>query len=368
MDAATKNYRDFAWKLACAQLDDRQNDCVAPIGLWTLLGAIYAGAEGQAKQELSGLLLPSSKMSDTDLLYNIGALNQTLNKQDAIQQNDTEIKVPTFDYLLPDYQETIQRAYDSTLQIKDGGAASMSLTNTIQFQGEWTQKFAETTCPFFNSVCHQGLKSIDALARDIPFLYRSSYTSYQRTSNAVSVTLPFKSEMDSQEAAIKKASVFSLLEPEKPPVFQMVLTMPIEKTVKEYMRGQKNIPHEICPSVGNSLIDLYIPSFKIENRQKDLIPALRSLGLDNVFDRDHAELSRIAKEAIYICKANQDAQVEVSAAGAAAHALTSFHLMTTGISDDPPPLVIRFDHPFIFSLWLNTPVQLPLFIGTFQGT
>lgn len=372
MDIA-KTYREFAWKLACAQLDNRQNDCTAPFGLWTLLTAIYAGAEGMAEAELSQLLFSGVNGTVSDLLHDTEALSKAVSAQDAIRQNSTEIQTVEIDQLLPEYLTMLRSAFGNTLKICDGGTSkALLLTSEMRFYEEWQQKFKETHRPFFMPTYAKNPTYIHYTPQEIPFLYQTNQVGYRQQAEAISVTLPFKSKKKQQNPMPHASSLFSMIsalsEMGSASAFKMVLTMPLHKTVWEYMRGQERLPHELYPYTGNTLCDLYIPAFEIENKQKDLIPVLRSLGLDNVFEEHGSELTKITQDPLYISSVQQDAQIEVNATGASARALTSIMInATVGIADDPVPETVCFDHPFLFSLWLTEPVQIPLFIGVFHG-
>lgn len=234
------------------------------------------------------------------------------------------------------------------------------MTHIIHFLDEWECKFSETSYPFSSSVCPSRsvatsilkASSHDREAPKIPFLEQTNKIAFRYTNDAVSVMLPFRSRLDGH------------------PVFHLMLTMPFETSLEAYMADQTCLPNALQPIHGPlQTCEFYLPSFDIRNCHTDLIPALRSLGVKRAFDPYNAEFFKIHPEALYIQSVGQETLLKINAAGAEAVAITwtSFS-PTVGVGQGSLPIPrIFFDHPFLFSLWLTAPVEIPLFIGAFHG-
>ena len=72
-------------------------------------------------------------------------------------------------------------------------------------------------------------------------------------------------------------------------------------------------------------------------------------------------------ENLYIESVNQEIMVDVNAQGAEARAKTviAMSAVLSCVIKESPKTILRFDHPFLFTIWLRTPSgdALPLFIG-----
>lgn len=71
-------------------------------------------------------------------------------------------------------------------------------------------------------------------------------------------------------------------------------------------------------------------------------------------------------ENLYIESVNQEIMVDVNAQGAEVRAKTVIACaFTSCVMIEPSKMILRFDHPFLFTIWLKTPDgdTLPLFIG-----
>lgn len=353
-----ESYKEFAWKFVKAQLNRQTNDCTSPIGLYTLLSVVYYGARGQTQQELAKLLFPASEPSVEDPLRNVGEWNRSLQSQKAISCNETMIQ--TANELLPEFHTILHQAFGDALQLGRSNAA-LEMINEIYFLDEWKKRFTETKFRFSPAPCpryllYSGLFSFTSRytpdATLIPFLKQENTVGCLHTEEAISVTLPFRSQLGGC------------------PVFHMVLAMPYKKTLEQYLEGQIGLPKAMHP-VHRSLLacQLYLPKFEVHGKNKDLSPALRSLGAKKTFDEYHAEICDLTSDSLYIKIISQDTLLKVTETGAEAHAVTWILLNpTVGIPPAPPIPQFFFDHPFVFSLWLSSPIEIPLFFGAFQGT
>lgn len=94
-------------------------------------------------------------------------------------------------------------------------------------------------------------------------------------------------------------------------------------------------------------IDLYIPKFKFDyalNFQADL----EALGIKSAFNADMADFSAMASEPLYVSQAAHKANIDFSEDGIKAAAVTSFEMWAGALADEPEPVVVKIDHPFLF--------------------
>ena len=116
-------------------------------------------------------------------------------------------------------------------------------------------------------------------------------------------------------------------------------------------------------------IDLFLPKFKIES-SLDLIPVLRQMGLDLVFDPSQSDLSGIVhtagNERVFVLKVIHKAVMKVDETGTEAAAATAV-IMLRAVSTQlrKPPPQVRFDHPFSVFI-VERKEKVVLFAGSVQ--
>ena len=97
---------------------------------------------------------------------------------------------------------------------------------------------------------------------------------------------------------------------------------------------------------------LAVPRFKIASRFY-LMVALAAMGMLDMWSAE-ADFSRITDcEALWLDEVTHQAVIDVDEEGATAAAATMIGAALMGASITPPPLVVRFDRPFLFLLREN---------------
>lgn len=227
---------------------------------------------------------------------------------------------------------------------------SLQLTSKILFQGKWQRRFSDTTRTFF-------VNGDENTPADIPFLRQENkHMCLLRTPEAQSVTVPFCSEGNE-------------------PNFAMVFTMPRERSLDEYLREIDFSSPALMPNSGEAEhVELYLPSFSLENQTPSLMMALRGMGLEEALDeyRGNFYISDNPNDnPMYIAAAKQEAKLKVNAEGATAEAITEIIFNPTKIMKEREqhilPIRVVFDRPFLCTLWQTNGEPLPIFVGTFRG-
>lgn len=111
-------------------------------------------------------------------------------------------------------------------------------------------------------------------------------------------------------------------------------------------------------------VKLTLPKFAITQAHDALKSILQGMGIQQMFDRNTADLSGIdgAKD-LFVSKVAQKATVTVNEAGVEAAAATGVVIETKSLHLDPPnALPFYVDHPFIFSI-SDRASDLDLFVG-----
>lgn len=102
---------------------------------------------------------------------------------------------------------------------------------------------------------------------------------------------------------------------------------------------------QIENELGTYQLDLRLPRWETDS-QLDVIPALRSLGVDLLFDPNAADLSGIADvDQLYVSDVIHQANITVDEQGTEAAAATA---VGVGIVSAPPPASLTVDRPFFY--------------------
>lgn len=361
-----KAYHEFSWNLAAQYLQRiTSNSCISPPGVFLLLSAVAAASEGLTKEELDQVLGGDNTLHDTpDEVHfaNIRWLNDLMD-QCPVLSNDTSIQIPAMYHLQQEYRSKLEDVFGGKLNIQKLRDKAVVLRNLIVFRDKWKTKFEETTEIFYenpyvpttDSLVGGGFlgkditsqRSEQAEETRIPYICQSAEFSgirAQENEEFISVAIPFSSNC------------------------HMVLSMPKNRPLDECLGDGDFLKRalNVCPG-GVEQINLYLPSFKIKN-SLNLIPILTAMGANEVFDEYDGQITKMVDDRLYIESGRQETEVEVTAEGAYARALTTFHAVKAigGIGYHTLPKVIKFNHPFLFAIWQSKPNPIPLFIGTFQ--
>jgi serine protease inhibitor len=109
-------------------------------------------------------------------------------------------------------------------------------------------------------------------------------------------------------------------------------------------------------------VDLALPRFQI-TRQFSLNNALSALGMKQAFDPKTADFSAMTgKRGLWISAALHKAFIDVNEEGTEAAAATGTVMRSMAMVHEPPPIVFRADHPFLFLIRENRSGSI-LFLG-----
>lgn len=103
-----------------------------------------------------------------------------------------------------------------------------------------------------------------------------------------------------------------------------------------------------------------VPKFDVKS-ELDLLPALAALGITDLQDPDAADLSPLTTMGAYLSGATQMGRVKADEEGVEAAAVTILTMDATAALEDPQPMVMDLDRPFLFVIRTE---GVPLFVGT----
>jgi serpin B len=120
--------------------------------------------------------------------------------------------------------------------------------------------------------------------------------------------------------------------------------------------------HELTDGASTHRVTLSLPRFRVE-ADTNLTPVLRHLGVRTAFGGD-ADFSGITSaERLRIGAAVHKAYVDVDEQGTEAAAATAVTMVAAALRlNQPPPVEMIVDHPFLFAI-IDTVSGLPLFLG-----
>ena len=148
----------------------------------------------------------------------------------------------------------------------------------------------------------------------------------------------------------------------------MIILLPKERNGLRTMMQAADFESSLKSAVTKALenqqqkhMNVFIPKFKFETSY-DLKPALKQMGITDVFDSSSADLSGVAgSRDLYVSDAIHKAVIDVDEEGTKAAAVTGFFGMT--MSGFVGPITdFKADHPFIF-LIRDEKTGLILFMG-----
>lgn len=210
------------------------------------------------------------------------------------------------------------------------------LTNAIYFKGNWQDQFEET------KTASEDFYLTAAEPVKAPLMHRTGSYAYFNAGAFQLLDLPYKGRDLSMIVLLPNAvDGLSSLE-------QSITAV----SLGEWLDRTKPV----------TKVNLSLPRFKI-TREFDLDEALRALGMRQAFDRATADFSAInGKRDLWIGAAVHKAFVDVNEEGTEAAAATGIGFRSMAMMREPPPVVFRADHPFLFLIRDNHSGSI-LFIG-----
>ncbi|KAH9372520.1 hypothetical protein HPB48_008942 [Haemaphysalis longicornis] len=130
----------------------------------------------------------------------------------------------------------------------------------------------------------------------------------------------------------------------------MVVLLPDSRTGLGELRDSLSLPvlEDVTSHLRLRDVILRLPKFEMSLRY-DLVPAMRAVGLNDVFENT-ANFTGISNSTLVrISKAVHKAAVEVNEEGTVATAVTGILFgIRSSLGAPPPPVEFIVDHPFIF--------------------
>jgi len=134
--------------------------------------------------------------------------------------------------------------------------------------------------------------------------------------------------------------------------YTMVCMLPNEELKVEDVVGEMNAENwnQWMQAMDSATVQVHLPRFKFEYEKK-LNELLQAMGMEEAFDPDRADFSGINpdRDDLHISEVKHKTFIEVDEKGTEAAAVTSVTMGTTS-ADPGPPVVVKFDRPFVFAI------------------
>lgn len=343
-------YPNFSFNLASAFLQNRAKEtvCVSPVSLLLPLAAVASASEGGTKDEFAKVL--GDSVNDPQrFLRDMYEICKVLNDCSAVRELTNTITGAKAHVFRPDFVENMRRTFGDCVGMKSNSDDSVTLTNITHFKEDWVTRFSEKDEAFYSTPY-----GVEESGETVPFLYYDEEElGYTKNDQYQSVTIPFKTAAASGENCY------------------MTFAMPFDHSLDDVIASAEQMAKilQCQPFCGYSKAEVHLPAFSLK-KSGSLKVELEQLGLHRAFDKYASDIPNMVNlhlnENLYIESVNQEIMVDVNAQGAEARAKTMIvSAISSCVVKEPPKTILRFNHPFLFTIWLRTSSgdELPLFIG-----
>jgi serpin B len=368
-EAVARGNSDFGVALYKSLADEPGNVFLSPISIAGAFGPVSAGARQETLAEIArALRLPAG--GGPGLHPALGGLLRDLEREregtrlsianalwvqrglllkapfEAIAREAYDARVESLDFVrgeeaaarINGWVKEETRGRIPTLISPDSlnGDTALVITNAVYFLGDWTTPFNASNTrdePFYL----QG-----GGVRQIPLMYRKDPFRYLETATFQAVDLPYKDERLSMSLFLPKRR-------DGLAAFEAELS---EAGLRSWLeRLDAAQPREVR---------LHLPKLEIK-QEYDLVPPLRSLGINSAFTPNRADLRGIAEADLFISQVIHKTFLRVDEKGTEAAAATGIEIEVTS-APLVPPITFRADHPFFFVIRDKTSGAI-LFLG-----
>ena len=315
-------------------LSENDNSVICPYGIATVLAMVAEGASEESLQEILAALgyenleeLRKVVLSVQDVRCSAFTSDNSL----VVKQGNEKME------LLPSFRQIMTERYNSSIteQASDG-EPSVELRNVAEFKAEWLYPMVRDASQVKKFRNADGSYSHPAyLSATKEFLrYYDDDFGCRVNSSIKAVALPYK------------------LQDERIP-YELVLVDSKNPLTEESLQG-------ILSKMRLRKCKVVFPEFSIKNKY-DLVPMMKKLGLENIFDEYNEAFDKIATVPLYAEKFSQEAEIEVDKNGTVAKAVTT---MMLGKTMCMPEMIeeLVFNKPFQYFL-CNTTTGEIVFMG-----
>lgn len=316
-------------------LSKQENSVMSPYGIKTVLSMAAEGTTGESLNEILAVL---GMESIDELRQTVFSMQNDKTKAFASDNILRLCKGKEKLGLIEDFKRIIAEGYKAEITEENSdGRATLTLVNNVNFKAKWLVDLnidKSSGIRKFNNV--DGTKSLPIFLKyeGKQIKYCNGYAEEYGGERVKAVALPYKFN----GSAI--------------PYELILVDTNIDLTEDSIAYILENLHY-------NSKFELTFPEFTIKGKY-DLIPIMRKLGLERIFDSNIGELNKIATEPLFVNRFEQEAEIIVDKVGTVARAKTSMSMMTCCMPEISPK--VEFEDPFYYILRNTTNGEI-LFIG-----
>ena len=366
--AQVENSNEFAWKFFKEVSKGEQQDVfVSPLSVTYALGMLSNGAVGDTQKEiLEGLEFRSGKVDDINsLCHQLMIESPKLDKSTQLSMANAVV-VNKKIQLQPTFQNVVKKQYDALVASKDfSSPATLSfinqwasdntqgmvpkilerinpdgvsyLLNALYFKGIWYRQFDKKRTQ------QESFTQADGKKLSVKMMHQKERFLAAENDNYQTVVLPYGN--GSYEMVV-------LLPREGKDLLSLLQTM----DAKKWKDNLKN--------TYSSEVDLKLPRFT-SAYTRELNDVLKLLGMNTMFERGKADLTKMSKAKAFVSMVLQKAKIEVDEEGSKAAAVTVVETLDAAA---PPskPIMFHANRPFMYAIVEHSTGTI-FFMGTYQG-
>ena len=366
--AQVENSNEFAWKFFKEVSKGEQEDVfVSPLSVTYALGMLSNGAVGDTQKEiLEGLEFRSGKVDDVNsLCHQLMIESPKLDKSTQLSMANAVV-VNKKIQLQPTFQNVVKKQYDALVASKD-----FSSPATLSFINQWASDHTQGMVPKLLDRVHP-----DAVTYLLNALYfkgiwyhkfdkkRTQQESFtQADGKKLTVKMMHQKE---RFFAAENDNYQTVVLPYGNGSYEMVVLLPREgkdlSSLLQTMDAKKW--KDNLKSTYSSKVDLKLPRFT-SAYTRELNDVLKLLGMNTMFERGKADLTKMSKAKAFVSMVLQKAKIEVDEEGSKAAAVTVVETLDAAA---PPskPIMFHANRPFMYAIVEHSTGTI-FFMGTYQG-
>lgn len=366
--AQVENSNEFAWKFFKEVSKGEQQDVfVSPLSVTYALGMLANGAVGDTQKEiLEGLEFRSGKVQDINsLCHHLMMEAPKLDKSIKVSMANAVVANKNKP-LKPDFKNVVEKQYQALVTNKD-----FSSPATLSFINQWASEQTHGMVPKLLDRVHP-----DAVTYLLNALYfkglwyhkfdkkRTQQESFtQADGKKLSVKMMHQKE---RFFAAENDNYQTVVLPYGNGSYEMIVVLPREgkklSDVLVAMNGKQW--KDNLKNTYSSEVDLKLPRFtSVYNRE--LNDVLKLLGMNTMFERGKADLTKMSKAKAFVSMVLQKAKIEVDEEGSKAAAVTVVETLDAAALPSRP-IMFHANRPFMYAIVEHSTGTI-FFMGTYQG-
>ena len=366
--AQVENSNEFAWKFFKEVSKGEQQDVfVSPLSVTYALGMLANGAVGDTQKEiLEGLEFRSGKADDINsLCHQLMIESPKLDKSTKVSIANAVVANKNKP-LQPDFKNVVEKQYQALVTNQD-----FSSPATLSFINLWASELTHGMVPKLLDRVHP-----DAVTYLLNALYfkgiwyrqfdkkRTQQESFtQADGKKLTVKMMHQKE---RFFAAENDNYQTVVLPYGNGSYEMVVLLPREgkdlSSLLQTMDAKKW--KDNLKNTHSSEVDLKLPRFT-SAYTRELNDVLKLLGMNTMFERGKADLTKMSKAKAFVSMVLQKAKIEVDEEGSKAAAVTVVETLDAAA---PPsrPIMFHANRPFMYAIVEHSTGTI-FFMGTYQG-